>query len=435
MHIAPLKINIDQMPQEVAPHAGQVGTDVFLEMLQSQSASSGKSQEMIKAQKILAENGLLGQTTPKSAEKPITELTAEQVKGHNDGLVQILEQVHDGKDGHKNPEVKKSNGHDILQLLSSKKSPQKIVATNEHQKVDNNEVVHEMMWKKKNQVLPKGNQVSHSFNRIQEETAKNAGFNPVRKNIEKNPPVFSNKRKPFFLGNGKVSIAKNYSDNKPADNLIRINFNKDESKKQQSLEKNLFETRPIQSNENFKTDEMPFLVRGGHLENGPVVVQKSDASQQVLNLENLNTVNTEKIIEQISSYISENSIKNKDSLDLVVKHRELGQFELNISKLRNMDNLNIEIRTITDKGHDFFVKNEHNLIKTLQNSGLRVGDFKITTSNEFFNMNQDNNSSSKEYSSSSRSSQNFYGSDDHQGNDDSRRRKMLWEMFKERYQA
>ncbi len=177
------------------------------------------------------------------------------------------------------------------------------------------------------------------------------------------------------------------------------------------------------------------MVRGGHLENGPVVVQKSDASQQVLNLENLNTVNTEKIIEQISSYISENSIKNKDSLDLVVKHRELGQFELNISKLRNMDNLNIEIRTITDKGHDFFVKNEHNLIKTLQNSGLRVGDFKITTSNEFFNMNQDNNSSSKEYSSSSRSSQNFYGSDDHQGNDDSRRRKMLWEMFKERYQA
>jgi len=160
---------------------------------------------------------------------------------------------------------------------------------------------------------------------------------------------------------------------------------------------------------------------------------KATAATQVLNLSDMSPSNTEQIISKVSDYIQQASFNNRDSLDLVVKHDSLGQFNVNVNKLNGDQALNLQITAAASEGHKFFVDNEVELVKSLNQAGIKLGDLKISssadssgTSNEQKNSSDNNNMFGKSSQSSSQ---------DQREDSDSRRRKELWEEYKYRMGA
>ncbi|EPZ52371.1 hypothetical protein M902_1977 [Bacteriovorax sp. BAL6_X] len=97
---------------------------------------------------------------------------------------------------------------------------------------------------------------------------------------------------------------------------------------------------------------------------------------EVLDLSNVS--NADQMIKEVTNYIEMNRIENGKSLQVLVKHNELGHFNVTANKDANgMIALNIETTTIEAK--EFFKENEVKLLKNLDMKGVRVADFKIHT--------------------------------------------------------
>ncbi|WP_412462982.1 hypothetical protein [Halobacteriovorax sp. RT-2-6] len=97
---------------------------------------------------------------------------------------------------------------------------------------------------------------------------------------------------------------------------------------------------------------------------------------EVLDLSNV--TNADQMIKEVTNYIEMNRIENSKSLQVLVKHNELGHFNVTANKDANgMIALNIEASTIEAK--EFFKENEVKLLKNLDMKGIRVADFKIHT--------------------------------------------------------
>lgn len=97
---------------------------------------------------------------------------------------------------------------------------------------------------------------------------------------------------------------------------------------------------------------------------------------EVLDLSNVS--NADQMIKEVTNYIEMNRIENGKSLQVLVKHNELGHFNVTANKDANgMIALNIEATTIEAK--EFFKENEVKLLKNLDMKGVRVADFKIHT--------------------------------------------------------
>jgi hypothetical protein len=153
---------------------------------------------------------------------------------------------------------------------------------------------------------------------------------------------------------------------------------------------------------------------------------------KVLDMSNINSTNKMEIIDKIVNHIELNKLKSADSIDLIVKHDDIGNFRVNVSKTSNRQ-VDLEIMTQSGKGREFFVQNESDLIKSLDKSGVKLSNFKLVTGsshaeftkfsseskNQGFDMGQHTSqeqSQSKQFQSSNR---------------DSDRRRQLWEQYKE----
>ncbi|RZF22631.1 hypothetical protein DAY19_02330 [Halobacteriovorax vibrionivorans] len=88
--------------------------------------------------------------------------------------------------------------------------------------------------------------------------------------------------------------------------------------------------------------------------------------------------NSDQIIQEVTNYIEMNRIENGKSLQMLVKHDQLGHFNITANKEMNgMVALNIEAQSVEAK--EFFKENEVKLLKNLDMKGIRVADFKIQT--------------------------------------------------------
>jgi hypothetical protein len=166
---------------------------------------------------------------------------------------------------------------------------------------------------------------------------------------------------------------------------------------------------------------------------------KMASKNQVLDLSQISASNKTELINKISGYIEQSYISGQDSVEMVVRHEELGNFKVSATRTGVGQQIDLKINTMTEKGHQFFMENESELIKSLTRNGVKISDIKVMNGTEFSlaeNRSQmsDNSSSQRqgqgrgEYQSQG---QNFSDS----ASDGSRqeRRRQLWKNAREQF--
>ncbi len=174
-------------------------------------------------------------------------------------------------------------------------------------------------------------------------------------------------------------------------------------------------------------------------QNSATTTINSKVATKVLDISNVNLNNTEMMIEKISNYIQEQQVQNLKTVDLVVSHKDLGQFKVSVNQLSGMQNSNIGIEIVTNNqaAYDFFHKNEGALIRHLAQSGIELGEIKISNTHNVLAMNIDGEkqSSSNERGSNQQGFENFKEKRDPSSDQQSSRRRDLWEEVKEKMGA
>ncbi len=156
------------------------------------------------------------------------------------------------------------------------------------------------------------------------------------------------------------------------------------------------------------------------------------AQSKVIDLSNVQAGDKSSLIDQVSKLIEQNNIKSADTMDVTVKHDDLGQFKIEVSKNPNSGELDVRIISKEKVGHNFFVENEAQLAKSLNQSGIKLANIKVSLSSEnVFSSNADTGKDSSEsFSQNSKNQNGQFGQRDNE-NSDSQRRKHLWQAFKE----
>ncbi|EQC45797.1 hypothetical protein M899_1272 [Bacteriovorax sp. BSW11_IV] len=170
-------------------------------------------------------------------------------------------------------------------------------------------------------------------------------------------------------------------------------------------------------------------------------VENSTNNQvKVLDLNSLNTTDANQVIEKISNYIVQSKINNTDTLDLVVKHDSLGQFNVLVNKTQGSDLIDLQIRTATAEGNQFFAKHETELLKHLGQNGVKVADLKIAMNDAItmsngseMKKNTDSGSQFSQNQNHSSHANNSFSGDFGRGGE--QRRKDLWQEYRERLGA
>ena len=226
------------------------------------------------------------------------------------------------------------------------------------------------------------------------------------------------------------------------DNVIRNSKDlafKDKKSKIGSDELKTPETKAGAQLANLKSEVIPTIVAKENLSNQ----LQAQTEHKVLDLSKINTTNTSEIIKKISDYVEQNTVANKQSLDLTVKHESLGEFKIQVSKAPSTQSnlIDLQITTSSKEGHDFFVKNEVSLIKNLNQSGVNLSDLRIvshTSESGLLGQSDSRQSSSFQQSNDGYSGQqsSFESSQFSTESDSgSQKRKQLWQEYQERYGA
>lgn len=164
---------------------------------------------------------------------------------------------------------------------------------------------------------------------------------------------------------------------------------------------------------------------------------------KLLDLSHINTANANELIDKITDYVMQSNVAGKDKMDLNVTHESLGQFQIQVTRNQASNTPNqieMQIVTTNNEGHKFFTENEGNLMKSLQQSGLNMGELKIVNvmseistqgfseSKQFNSFNQSNDGQqASAHWSEGFSSKNFEGGQ--------QKRRDLWNEYRERYGA
>lgn len=173
------------------------------------------------------------------------------------------------------------------------------------------------------------------------------------------------------------------------------------------------------------------------LKASPIQENQIQGQTKVLDLSHMDPKNTNEIIKTISDYVEQNTVANKPSLDLTVKHDSLGQFKIQVSKMPNQNQVDMQITTSSSEGHKFFVQHESDLMRNLQQVGVNISDLRIVSSmkdatpfsqsesKQFSQFQHEQNGNSKQFMS-------FESGDFRDG---AQKRKSLWQEYQERYGA
>lgn len=144
-------------------------------------------------------------------------------------------------------------------------------------------------------------------------------------------------------------------------------------------------------------------------------------------------VNTNiELMNQISNYLEQNQVASQKDVEVLVRHDTLGDFTVKAHRTSSQgQGVEIEIFSKSDRANEFFARNEVNLQRTLENSGVTVTDIKIGMNSET----RTNDSGQRDMNFNDHRGQSQYrGSErgDTTRDEDSRRRQELWQMYRER---
>ena len=121
------------------------------------------------------------------------------------------------------------------------------------------------------------------------------------------------------------------------------------------------------------------------------------------------------LIHRISDYIQRKAMDKIDTLDLMARHKDLGEFYIHVNK--DSQQIQMKILTSSKEGHSFFMENEPLLLSSLNKAGIKVDQIQLTSKHDSLKTDQQEQSSF---------------SHDRSGEQDSERRKELWKRFMER---
>jgi len=168
----------------------------------------------------------------------------------------------------------------------------------------------------------------------------------------------------------------------------------------------------------------------------PEAYGKAEQAGRVLNLSHIPSENGQALINKITNYIQQNNLANQDSVEMFVRHDDLGIFKIQAKRGEVGNTVDLTIATSTIKGNEFFAHHEAELLKGLNQSGIKISDFKIVTSSENIHVTTDQSKgqSSGEWSQQQRSQQ-FSQSGTEQQRQDADRRKELWQRYQDNLSA
>lgn len=158
---------------------------------------------------------------------------------------------------------------------------------------------------------------------------------------------------------------------------------------------------------------------------------------QTLDLSQMGNAKPSEVITRIVNYLDQQQLTAKGELDVIVKHDELGQFKLNVSKGAERGAVDMQI-SAGKEGHRFFVDNEVELVKTLNKNGVRLTDLKIVQADIISEAGSSSKSNSFADSQSGEGRGQFNQSHQQRGqhsHDGAERRRQLWEEYRERMGA
>lgn len=162
------------------------------------------------------------------------------------------------------------------------------------------------------------------------------------------------------------------------------------------------------------------------------------APQKVFNLSEIQPVETHnELLHKVQDYIVQTRLGQKPEVQMAFHHQDLGQVDLIVNKVN--DNINVAINTHQVSGQEFFRQNQSELVKSLQQSGIQLGEFKIDFP---MTITQNNSMNSSTQDFGSKSQQQEFGdfqqnrgqhnSQSGQRDQESRRREELWQLFQDK---
>jgi hypothetical protein len=162
-------------------------------------------------------------------------------------------------------------------------------------------------------------------------------------------------------------------------------------------------------------------------------------AKDVIDLSNIKVSNNNQLISKLSDYIEQNAIANRNELDVLVKHDELGDFRISAQKVGKQGHIDLKIITGGAESQQFFAQNETEIIKNLTQSGVKLVNVKIVSAGtEVINTSNEGKGHFDQGSSDEKKNQLFGQQQGHQRqneNQDSRKRRQLWEQYKEQASA
>ncbi|MBD66426.1 MAG: hypothetical protein CME62_14540 [Halobacteriovoraceae bacterium] len=138
------------------------------------------------------------------------------------------------------------------------------------------------------------------------------------------------------------------------------------------------------------------------------------------------------VITKIQDYAIQTRAGNERQLDFSFRHNDLGKIDLTIQKLHN-NQLNISIGTNSIEGAQFFSQNQGELLQSLTQAGISVGDLKLEAGKS--NTSQNLAGDFGKDSDSSGQKQKQHGSESGEREQEQSRRQELWSQFKDKEAA
>lgn len=163
--------------------------------------------------------------------------------------------------------------------------------------------------------------------------------------------------------------------------------------------------------------------------------KKNDAGHisKTFQVDDVQKVRTpEELIEKIQDYVIQTKVGKNPEVQMAFEHKDLGRVDLLVHK--NAENINVAINTHANSGHEFFTRNQTELVKSLHQSGIQLGEFKIevpmtSSSSNSFDSFSKNEGSQLSYQQQQRGQ---HHSQSGERESDARRRQELWNLFQEK---
>jgi hypothetical protein len=158
---------------------------------------------------------------------------------------------------------------------------------------------------------------------------------------------------------------------------------------------------------------------------------KVNTSAQTANVFNINDLQgattTDEVITKIQDYVVQSKVANQQEVKMSFHHQELGKIDLLVEKAQN-NALNISIGAKSAEGAKFFTQNQGELLATLTQAGVNVGEFKLDSSQSSNNQSSSENSKNQFGQNSNKEHQSKSGQQD----EDSQRREELWNSYQDK---